>query len=140
MLWPQKDFLPLSLKEGPVYVQVCLLGQLSQTELFPPVFPQLVNNTLAFDRVIMIINWTHDLLLFLGVQSPFVAARSLEKFEKLYFYVKLILASSPLIEYKYQYKCCKKCCPSVPTFERTINNKVDQYSSQTNDLLLTIIC
>ena len=84
VLWPQKDSLPLSLKGGPVYIQVCLLGQLSQTELFPPVFPQLVNNTLAFDRVIMIINWTHDLLLFLGVQSPFVAARSLERFEKLF--------------------------------------------------------
>ena len=82
MLWS----LLLSLKGGPVYVQVCLLGQLSQTELFPPVFPLLVNNTLAFDRVIMIVNQMHGLLLFLGVhqlQGSFVAAQSLERFEQL---------------------------------------------------------
>ena len=31
-------------------------------------------------------------------------------------------------------KCCKKFCPNVPTFERTIhvNNKVDQHSWQSN--------
>uniref|UniRef100_A0A1X7UL73 Spermatogenesis-associated protein 6 N-terminal domain-containing protein n=1 Tax=Amphimedon queenslandica TaxID=400682 RepID=A0A1X7UL73_AMPQE len=51
VLWPQKDSPSLCLKGEPVFIQVCLLGQLLQTELFSPVFPLLINTTLAFDRV-----------------------------------------------------------------------------------------
>lgn len=51
VLWPQKDSPSLCLKGEPVFIQVCLLGQLLQTELFSPVFPLMINTTLAFDRV-----------------------------------------------------------------------------------------
>ena len=68
VLWPQKDSPSLCLKGEPVFIQVCLLGQLLQTELFSPVFPLLINTTLAFDRVNIILN-KQFLLLIQGIHK-----------------------------------------------------------------------
>ena len=74
----------------------------------------------------MIINLTHDLLFFRC--SPTLLLPEVLRGLKdniMHFYVKLISALSPFIEYKMLVKMFLKFRPSMPTFERTIINEVD---------------